>query len=87
MLSQQSKTTSQTSNGVYSQLSAIISWCHGIGQKVSNFLLEGHEPQIRQIRGRDGVIWWQAYDPISQRSLTCASELEVRLWLDQLPYL
>ncbi len=44
------------------------------------------EPQVWQRRDRDGNFGWYAYDPISQRSLHCATEDEVRLWLDQLPY-
>lgn len=40
------------------------------------------EPQIWQTRDRNGNVLWNAYDPISDRSLYYASEAEVRIWLE-----
>ncbi|MGV0027469.1 hypothetical protein [Phormidesmis priestleyi] len=55
-------------------------------RSVCQSIAANQEPQVWQRRDRDGNFGWYAYDPISQRSLHYATEDEVRLWLDQLPY-
>ena len=44
------------------------------------------DPIVRQRRDRHGQTYYTIYDPISQRRTTCASETEVRAWLDQRYY-
>ncbi len=41
-----------------------------------------NEPRIWQTRDRNGNVLWNAYDPVSDRSLYYASEAEVRIWLE-----
>lgn len=40
------------------------------------------EPHIWQTRDRNGDVLWNAYDPVTDRSLYYASEAEVRIWLE-----
>ncbi|WP_250126747.1 hypothetical protein [Chroococcidiopsis sp. CCMEE 29] len=41
------------------------------------------EPQVRQRCDRSGQIYWQVYDPATNRSARLSSEQEVRQWLEQ----
>lgn len=72
-----------TKNGFPTHI--LASWLRKIWQFISE---DGsnREPQIWQRRSRDGNLYYCAYDPISGRSLNCASEDEVRMWLEELPY-
>jgi hypothetical protein len=40
------------------------------------------EPRITQAYDADGQIIWQVYDPFTEQRLFFASELEVRIWLE-----
>ncbi|MBE9180543.1 hypothetical protein IQ268_18440 [Oculatella sp. LEGE 06141] len=44
------------------------------------------EPQIRQLRDRDGNVQWRSYDPITGQINFFSSEVEVRTWLEQRYY-
>lgn len=44
------------------------------------------EPKVRQKSNRRGEIWWEVYDPYTNLTARFASELEVRMWLDQRHY-
>lgn len=57
----------------------IINKFHQIGQYLT---LSKTEPRIKQKRDRHGNSYYQIYDTISRSYLVLASELEVRIWLE-----
>jgi Cdc6-like AAA superfamily ATPase len=57
-----------------------------IVQRFVQFLSSGNEPEIWTKTDRYGNIIWQAYDPISRRSVSRRSEAEMREWLEQRYY-
>jgi hypothetical protein len=42
--------------------------------------------QVRQRVDRFGNSYWQAYNPLTGRSLCSGSELEIRMWIEQQLY-
>ncbi|WP_156435514.1 hypothetical protein [Leptolyngbya sp. O-77] len=48
-----------------------------------NHLSGSSEPIIREIPQKTGSSLWQIYDPHTQSKITCASEREVRIWIEQ----
>ncbi len=68
-----------------SSIHTLASWIRKIWQFISEDM-NNREPQIWQRLSRDGTLYYYAYDPISGRSLNSASEDEVRMWLEELPY-
>lgn len=44
------------------------------------------ELQVWQSSDRKGNIYWQAYDPIKNRSISFGSEAEMRMWIEQYYY-
>lgn len=63
-----------------------LAWVERFYKALVHYLIDRGEPRIWQESDSTGKTWWRAYDPTSQQSLVCASEDEVRLWLEQLPY-
>jgi hypothetical protein len=49
-------------------------------------LLRGNELQVQRHRDRQGNIWWQAFDPNTNESVSFGSEAEVRYWIEQRYY-
>lgn len=51
---------------------------------VVQFLVEesNAEPQIIQLQGRDGSVFWEIYDARTGRTFHCMTENEVLEWLD-----
>lgn len=50
---------------------------------IERYLIKKTEPQVKQKRDRNGNSYWQIYDPKSGNYTSCASELEVRVWLEK----
>ncbi|MBF2085770.1 hypothetical protein [Thermoleptolyngbya sp. C42_A2020_037] len=48
-----------------------------------NHLSGNSEPIIREIPQKTGSSLWQIYDPHTQSKITCTSESEVRVWIEQ----
>lgn len=44
------------------------------------------EPKVSQVCDRHGNKYWQIYDPVSRQYSSCASEKEVRIWLEKRYY-
>lgn len=44
------------------------------------------EPKIGQKCDRQGNRYWQIYDPVTRQYTSCASEKEVRIWLEKRYY-
>jgi hypothetical protein len=55
-------------------------------QTVMRAIAGSDEPQIRQLRDRNGQSVWRSYDPITGQTAYLNSEAEVRSWLEQRYY-
>ncbi|GAA6615996.1 hypothetical protein [Scytonema sp. NUACC26] len=53
-------------------------------QGLINFLIPSEEPQVRQRVTRQGDIYWEVYDPATGKYFTSGSEIEMRIWIEQL---
>ena len=58
-----------------------------LGERLTTFATGSSDPVVRQKRDRQGQVYYSIYDPISRCHTTCASEAEVRSWLEQRYYL
>jgi len=58
-----------------------------LNQPVFNWNLSMfQEPQIQQIAGPRGQVWWQVHDPITGQTNYLESEEEVHIWLEERLY-
>ncbi len=55
----------------------------GIWQRWMKWMMNLGEVQVRHRTDRAGNSYWQAYNPLTGRSLCSGSELEIRLWIEQ----
>ncbi|MBD2354720.1 hypothetical protein H6G41_08770 [Tolypothrix sp. FACHB-123] len=75
------KITSKTSN----ILSFIQELLHNFWQNTVKILSSDYqELEVIQKVDRKGNIYWQAYDPISGKSYSSGSEVDVCMWIEQL---
>lgn len=44
------------------------------------------EPEITQLQGRDGEVFWEIYDARTGNTVYCMTEFEVMQWLDARQY-
>jgi hypothetical protein len=65
---------------------SLISGLKRIFQPLTDFLSTGDKLQIWTTTDRYGNITWHVYDPISDRSVSRCSEVEMREWLEQRYY-
>ncbi|MEM6426454.1 MAG: hypothetical protein AAF728_15045, partial [Cyanobacteria bacterium P01_D01_bin.128] len=54
-----------------------------LGRRLFKLALGSDEPVVTQKRDRLGKLYYTVYDPVNKERLTCASETEVRAWLEQ----
>jgi hypothetical protein len=54
-----------------------------VGYQLVKFLAGNREPKITQYRDRHGNSYYEIYDPVSGNRHSCATEQEVRVWLEQ----
>lgn len=54
-----------------------------VGHQCLRFLVGSREPKITPRRDRNGNPYYEIYDPISGDRCSCATEQEVRVWLEQ----
>ncbi|MBW4564596.1 MAG: hypothetical protein KME32_26400 [Mojavia pulchra JT2-VF2] len=47
-------------------------------------LADPDELQVRQKIDRHGNIYWQAYDPVTGKSFSSGSEVDISMWIEQL---
>ena len=57
-----------------------------LGHYLQDWLVNSHEPLIKERCDRQGNRYWQVYDPTTQDFRYCESENEVRIWLEQRYY-
>jgi hypothetical protein len=62
------------------------SWLSCAWQYLMHHLLNGHEPRVWQKRNTAGEVFYRAYDPYTGRSAYLTSDIDLRIWLEQLPY-
>ena len=58
------------------------SWFGKLRQAIVKAFEPHNEPMFWKKRDRNGNVYWQGYDPASNRSLEFGSEDEARIWLD-----
>ncbi|WP_204102462.1 MULTISPECIES: hypothetical protein [Spirulina sp. CCY15215] len=58
----------------------------GFGKSFLNFLSGSMQPRITEGRDRQGNLYFRVYDPCDHSRHTFASEMEVRVWLEQRYY-
>ncbi|NJR76982.1 MAG: hypothetical protein HC773_32540 [Scytonema sp. CRU_2_7] len=58
---------------------------HGFWQNaIQTLLADPEELQVIQKVDRQGNIYWQAYDPVTGKSFSSGSEVDVSMWIEQL---
>jgi hypothetical protein len=67
------------------QFEPVLTWSSKKWRFISRSLVGRQEPQIWR-REYKGEMLYDAYDPITGRSLRDATEAEVRVWLERLSY-
>jgi hypothetical protein len=63
--------------------SAKLNWLEQAAQRFVQRLMTDAEPQVWQTTDATGKHWWNAYDPVTSRSLYNVPEAEIRAWLEQ----
>ncbi|UBF27230.1 hypothetical protein K9N68_04500 [Kovacikia minuta CCNUW1] len=64
----------------------LITWLNSLWESLTTSSPKKLEPEIWQRMDQEGNVWWDAYDPVAGQVMYFASEEEIRMWLDQLPY-
>lgn len=57
-----------------------------IWQRFTKAIVSSSKLQVWQASDRHGNVYWQAYDPASNRSICFGSEAEMRMWIEQYYY-
>ncbi len=58
---------------------------HYIWEKiVKTLLVDSQELQVLQKVDRQGNIYWQAYDPVTGKSFSSGSKVDISMWIEQL---
>lgn len=59
------------------------SWLGKLRQAIDPSLRADREPMFWKKRDRKGNVYWQGYDPVSNRCVEFGSDNEARHWLDR----
>jgi hypothetical protein len=59
------------------------SWFGKLRQAIVKAFEPQQEPMFWKKRDRNGNVYWQGYDPVSNRSVEFGSDDEARHWLDR----
>ena len=82
----QRKRLSQSAAGKPSLLrSAFITSCSTLGRLLLKLLIRSGDPKITKIR-RNGQLYWEVYDPHTEKTIPFSNEKDVYVWLDQQKY-
>lgn len=54
----------------------------GIGDRFEQWLAPTFEPTVVQRNNQHDIPYWEIYNPETKRTIYCASEAEVALWLN-----
>ena len=55
-----------------------------VGNQLERWLSPTDEPTIVKRNNRYDIPYWEVYNPATKRTVYCASEAEVNLWLDHM---
>jgi hypothetical protein len=69
-----------------SNSSRLISWLNQKWTALADRLSRSHEPRVWQKQNAAGEVFYHAYDPYSGRSAYLSSDVELRSWLEKLPF-
>ena len=53
-----------------------------VGHQLERWLSPAEEPTIIKRNNKYDIPYWEVYNPETKRTVYCASEAEVNLWLD-----
>ena len=56
---------------------------HSLWQQMMQGWIKSPEIEIWSVCDPAGTVWWNGYNPQTGRSLKCASEREIRIWIEQ----
>jgi hypothetical protein len=62
------------------------SWLRHVWAYLMHHILRGDEPRIWERHNSAREVYYRCYDPRTGQSISCGSEAEVRIWLEQLPF-
>lgn len=62
------------------------SWLSRAWNYLMHHLARGNEPRVWQKRNAAGDVFYYGYDPYSGRTAHLTSDIDLRAWLEQLPY-
>jgi hypothetical protein len=57
-----------------------------VKKTIATWVVQTSEPKVSEKRDRQGRLYYQVYDPVSNSSATFGSEAEIRAWLEQRYY-
>ena len=55
-----------------------------VGNQLKRWLSPAATPMIIKRNNKYNVPYWEVYNPVTKRTVYCASEAEVDLWLEQM---
>ena len=65
--------------------SVFTAGCSILGQLLLKLLIRSGDPKITKIL-RNGQLYWEVYDPYTEKTISFSSENDVYVWLDQQRY-
>jgi hypothetical protein len=76
--------STEKSDRSVNKVQSILTLIENLWQKAIAALTKEPELKIWQEQDRDGHIHWHAYDPLTNKSVSFASELEMLSWMENL---
>ncbi|PSB35663.1 hypothetical protein [Stenomitos frigidus] len=61
----------------------VLAWLEQASQAFMQRLIADAEPRVWYSCDAEGRLWWHAHDPVTGRSLSNATEAEMRSWIEQ----
>lgn len=58
----------------------------GVGIRCYNFLNSANEPEVNEVKDKNGLTSWQVYDPQSDRTFYLSSHQAVLEWIEERYY-
>jgi hypothetical protein len=58
-------------------------WASKVSKAIATQVMHSSDPTVNERRDRRGNVYYQVYDPHTQKSMVFGSETEVRYWLEQ----
>jgi hypothetical protein len=58
-------------------------WAGKVSKVIATHVMHSSDPTINERRDRQGNVYYQVYDPRTQKFAVFGSESEIRYWLEQ----